>query len=106
MRRIVPLLIASALASGNLHAQKPKAPKPPATALLAAADEIARQVAALRGLQPKSALNRGVLSRDEIGVKLKARLDKEYSPDEVKNEARVLQRLGLLPANVDYGKLL
>jgi hypothetical protein len=82
------------------------APKAPPSALLSAADEITRQVAALRGLPPKMALQRGVLTRVEIGTKLKERLDKEYTPAEVRAEARVLKRLGLLPADADYGKLL
>ncbi|MCU1279846.1 MAG: hypothetical protein JWM53_3392 [bacterium] len=85
----------------------PKAtPKAPKDALLAAADEIARQVAGLRGLSLKAPLQRGVLSRDEIGAKLKDRIGKEYTADEIRQEARVLKRLGLLPADVDYEKLL
>src|ERR1700761_804629 len=82
------------------------APKAPKDALLAAADEIARQVSALRGLQLLKPLQRGVLSRDEIGAKLKERIGKEYTPEEVHNEARVLKRIGLLPPDVDYEKLL
>lgn len=80
--------------------------KAPKDALLAAADEIARQVSALRGLQLKAPLQRGVLSRDEIGAKLKDRISKEYTPEEVRVEARVLKRLGLLPPDVDYEKML
>src|SRR5262249_20060329 len=82
------------------------APKAPKDALLAAADEIAHQVAGLRGLQLKAPLQRGVLTRDEIGAKLKDRIGKEYTPDEVRTEARVLKRLGLLPADIDYEKML
>ena len=81
-------------------------PKAPKDALLAAADEIARQVAGLRGLQLKAPLQRGVLTRDEIGAKLKDRIGKEYTAEEVHVEARVLKRLGLLPPDVDYEKLL
>jgi hypothetical protein len=80
--------------------------KAPKDALLAAADEIARQVAGLRGLQLQKPLQRGVLSRDEIGAKLKERIGKEYTPEEVRTEARALKRLGLLPPDVDYEKLL
>src|SRR5439155_19012222 len=75
-------------------------------ALLAAADEIIRQVSALRGLKAKGPLARGVLSRDAIGQKLKERLAKEYTPEEVRGEARVLKRLGLLPPDADYEKLI
>ncbi len=102
-----------AAASPAAAKKKPAAPTPqkstpkaPKDALLAAADEIARQVAGLRGLALKAPLQRGVLTRDEIGAKLKDRIGKEYTPEEVRVEARVLKRLGLLPADVDYEKLL
>jgi len=82
------------------------AAKPGSAALLAASDDLLRQVSALRGLKIKGPVARGVLSRAEIGEKLKARIDKEYTPAEVSAEARVLRRLGLLPVSVDYAKLL
>ncbi len=81
-------------------------PKAPKDALLAAADEIAHQVSGLRTLNLVKPLQRGVLSRDEIGAKLKERIGKEYTPEEVRTEARVLKRLGLLPPDVDYEKML
>jgi hypothetical protein len=112
MSRVLAAVLAVSLA---VSAKEPKArvPAPAATtatppkeALVAAADEIVRQVSALRGLKVKTTLSRGVLSRDAIGQKLKERLAKEYTPVEVKNEARVLKRLGLLPADADYEKLI
>jgi hypothetical protein len=81
-------------------------PKAPKEALVAAADEIARQVSALRGLKLLKPIQKGVLSRDEIGAKLKERIGKEYTADEVRGEARVLKRLGLLPQDVDYEKMI
>ena len=80
--------------------------KPASAALLAATDDLLRQVSALRGLKVKGPVARGVLSRAEISEKLRARLEKEYTPAEVSAEARVLRRLGLLPLGVDYAKLL
>jgi hypothetical protein len=117
IRAGLAVLVCVALASGAA-AKKPTdpaapqaapqkaTPKAPREALVAAADEIARQVSALRGLAIKSPIARGVLSRDEIGAKLKERIAKEYTPGEVKAEARVLKRLGLLPADADYEKLI
>src|SRR5262245_678955 len=99
-----PLLVAAQKKKETAPA-KPAA-KAPKDALLAAADEITRQVAALRGLRAKTSIQKGVLSRDEIGAKLKERIAKEYTPDEVRNEARVLKRLGLLPAGADYEKMI
>ena len=100
-------------APARLEAKKPTSktaikttPKSPKDALLAAADEIARQVSALRGLTLKAPLQRGVLSREEIGVKLKERIGKEFTAAEVRDESRVLKRIGLLPPDVDYEKLM
>jgi hypothetical protein len=76
------------------------------SALLSAADEITRQVAALRGLPQKTPFSRGVLSRAEIGLKLRERIAKDYSKDEVQAEAAALKRMGLLPLDADYEKLL
>jgi hypothetical protein len=110
LRLAVCLLFAAAPALAkkppSLDAPAPPAARAPRDALLAAADEIERQVAALRGLSPKAPLARGVLSRDEIGQKLRERIGKEYTPDEVRGEGRVLKRLGLLPPDADYEKLI
>lgn len=71
-------------------------------ALLAVTDELAKQVATLRGLPQKAPIKRGVLSREQIVEKLKARIAQEYTPAQVRNETGVLRRLGLLPMDVDY----
>jgi hypothetical protein len=86
MPRMKWLALLLALLLSVVAAAKPKKPasprpqastaKAPKSALVAAADEIARQVAALRGLPLKAQLQRGVLTRDEIGVKLKERFAK------------------------------
>lgn len=78
----------------------------PHDALLSAVDEITRQVVAIRGLPLKSPFRRGVLSREEIGRRLKERINKEYTPEEVLIEAGVLKRMGLLVQGADYEKLL
>lgn len=75
-------------------------------ALLGIADEITRQVAAMRGLPQKAQFQRGVLSRAEIVQKLHERMAKEYSKEEVRIESAVLRRLGLLPEGVDYEQTL
>ena len=113
------LLVGAALAPAAAWAKGPppkvtpavaeeSAPSEPSgiTALLAAADDITRQVAALRGLEPRRPIARGVLSRNQIGAKLKERIGKEYTPEEIRIESRVLKRLGLLPPEVDYKQLL
>jgi hypothetical protein len=103
VRRLVALLIVCLMPLVRSHAAPTKRD---ADVLLAAADDLLRQVSALRGLRVKGAVARGILSRDEIGLKLRAKLDKEYTPSEIDAEARVLRRLGLLPQSVDYARLL
>ncbi len=80
--------------------------KAPKDALLGAVDEITRQVSALRALPLSTPFKRGILTRGEIGEKLRERISKEYTPAEVRTESGVLQRLGLLPVGVDYEKML
>lgn len=75
-------------------------------ALVQAADEIAKQVAALRGLPLKTPFDRGVLTRTEIGQRLRERVAKDYSPEEVRIESGVFKRMGLLPEAADYEKLV
>ncbi len=77
-----------------------------AQALLGAVDEITRKVVAIRGLPTKSSFARGVLSRQEITQRLKERIHNDYSPEEVQGEALVLKRMGLIPVEADYEKLL
>ena len=74
--------------------------------LVAMADDITRQVVALRGLELKRPFSKGVLDREGISTRLRERLAKEYNPDEIQIESRMLKRLGLLPADADYLKLL
>ncbi len=112
MRRLPAMVLLSIVAlqgASNDGAAAPldqKVAAPPASALLAAADDLLRQVSALRGLRAKTPVARGVLSRAEIGERLKVRLAEEYTPAEIDAEARVLRRLGLLPIGVDYGRLM
>ncbi len=74
--------------------------------MLAAADDITRQVSALRGLTLARPFQKGVLSREAIGQKLRDRIAKEYTPAEIGVESRVLKRLGLLPPDADYEQML
>ncbi len=103
--RHVLCTLAVLIAAGTVSADEVGA-QTPAQLLASAADEIFRQVSALRGLSSKSKVSRGVLSRAQIGEKLRARVDEEYTPTEVSAETRVLRRLGLLPPGLDYKRLL
>jgi hypothetical protein len=72
--------------------------------LLKMADQIVARVAQVRGLKPMHPVAKGVLGREAIRDKLMSRIKKEYSPEEIADEERVLKRLGLLPPEVDYEK--
>ncbi|MEK6607905.1 MAG: hypothetical protein AABZ30_09615 [Myxococcota bacterium] len=104
-RAVAPLLVALVAggALGGLPVAR-AAPPDAAAALLAMADGIVAQVASARGLAPKRKLQKGVLSRQAISDRLMARIKKEYSPEDIRAEERVLKRLGLLDPAVDYEK--
>jgi hypothetical protein len=51
-------------------------------------------------------MTRGVLSREEIRKKLEERLAKEFPKAEIATEGMVLKRLGLIPPEADYLKLV
>jgi hypothetical protein len=78
---------------------------PEASELLKTADEMARNVARLRGLEPKAPISKGVKDRAEIAQYLNERIQKEYDPKQLQLEGKVLQKLGLIPATVDYREL-
>ena len=107
-KTLFTVAVLASISATSALAQQPK-PAPPASAvppLIAATDDITRQVSALRGLSLIKPFARGLLNRDQIIKKLRARIDKEYSPAELAVEARLLKRLGLLPADADYLKML
>jgi len=70
--------------------------------LSALADRIVSDVAAVRGLAPRGPIARGVMDRDAIVARLRARTQQEYGPGEVAREGQLLRGLGLIPANLDY----
>jgi len=70
--------------------------------LVKAADEVLRKVVELRGLAPRQSVAKGVKSREEIARYLNERVREEYDPGELEREGRLLKKLGLLPAEMDY----
>lgn len=79
---------------------------PPASAdgpeLLALADRLSRDVAAVRGLKLLRPVRRGVLDRDAILERIQALVAEQYTPEDIRHEGEVLKRLGLIPAGLDY----
>jgi hypothetical protein len=74
--------------------------------LLAEADRIAAKVSRLRGLAIRRPIKRGVMSKPQITKRLMARVQQEYAPDEIASEELAMKRLGLLPPDADYLKLV
>jgi len=70
--------------------------------LLKTADEMVQTTAQLRGLEPKAPIAKGIKSRAEISRYLNELVQKEYSDGELRQEGRMLQKLGLIPAAMDY----
>jgi hypothetical protein len=70
--------------------------------LLAVADELMPVVSRLRGLAPKAAIQKGIKSREEISQFLNEQVSANYEKDDLKSEGVLLQKLGLIPPEMDY----
>ena len=80
--------------------------RPELAKLLAETDAIAATVSKLRGLPVKRPLVRSVVTREQVTRRVLERMDEEKSAQEILAEQRAFQRLGLLPAEFDYKKLV
>ncbi|CAN0408763.1 unnamed protein product [Laminaria digitata] len=80
--------------------------KPPVNGLLDQADNISRDVGLIRGLPLKKPLNKGVHDRDELRAKLLEKIGEEYTDEEITNEGKLMERLGLFPPKLDYKGLI
>jgi len=115
LRNHAPRLRRSALAfaacAGLLALARPTAaqapPEPtPAQKLIAQADEIVGKVVQLRGLPTLHAIPKGVKDREMLRRSLEERIAVELAPEELEGERALLVRLGLMPADLDYGRLI
>jgi hypothetical protein len=105
MRRLLSAALVLLWGSATAVAQD-KLPEAELEKLLAATDEIARQVSELRKLPVKRPIARGVMSKPEITKRLVQRIDEDYAAAEIAAEELALRRLGLLPRDVDYRQLV
>ena len=112
LARAGAIAIAALLAltpSAALRAQQGSDEKPdkaPTNGLLDQADAIAKDVAIIRGLPLKSPLKKDVQNREQLREALISRIAKEYTDEEIVNEGRLYERLGLFPPGLDYKKLI
>jgi hypothetical protein len=91
-------LIICVLAAGTLAFPQ----KTSTSDLMTAADEMVKGVIQLRALQPKTPIQKGVKSREEIFKYLNEHVRKTYSEEELREEGETLRELGLIPADMDY----
>jgi hypothetical protein len=80
--------------------------EPDASVLLKAADEMVQTAARLRGLEPKVPISKGVKTRAEITRYLEEHIKKERDQNRLQMEGKLLQKLGIIPATVDYKDLI
>jgi hypothetical protein len=103
MRRPSALLLLLVLSALPASAETPttRSVEPPAQ-LLKEAAAIERKTARIRGLSVRRAIAKGVQTRAEIVKRVEQKLARDYSDEEIRAEAAVLARLGLLPPKLDY----
>ncbi len=98
IRWIICLMLAVGLSS----TMPSPAQEADAAALLDTVDEMVQITARLRGLEPKAPILKGVKSRDEITQYLNERVQEDYDQLRLQNEGKMLKKLGLIPAELDY----
>jgi hypothetical protein len=69
--------------------------------LLSTADEMLQTVVRIRGLEPKAPVAKEIKTKEEISAYLNQKIKQEYSPGEIKQQEKMLQILGLIPAKMD-----
>ncbi len=77
-------------------------PTPSPDKLLDEASAITDQVARIRGLPPRGPVEKGVKTREELRKILVEKLAEEQSKRQMRQEAAVYRKLGLLPEKFDY----
>lgn len=108
-RYVLALLLATFFGLSEAAAQQAQPAEEKATSehtLLQTADEIAAQVGTIRGLNPKTAVKKGIKKREELRAVLLQKLAEEVSDADIEAEAKVYKRLGVIPQDLDYKKVL
>ena len=93
-------------AEDSKEAPKGSEPTPSARKLLEEAGSIADTVSRIRGLAPTDGIEKGVKTREELRKILVEKLAEEQSQKEMRQEAAVYRRLGLIPKALDYRKMI
>jgi hypothetical protein len=70
--------------------------------LIEVADSLIPELVRIRGLQPKATITKGIKSRAEISAFLAQEVNKHHEQSQLRTEGILLQKLGLIPADMDY----
>ena len=70
--------------------------------ILKALDELTATTARLRGLEPKSPIQKGIKSREEITNYIARKIDEDYLTERVLLEEKMLKKIGMLPEEINY----
>jgi hypothetical protein len=97
---IVWILGTFLLVGGSANAFFPQGA--PDEKLLALVDELVPVVVRLRGLEPKSEIQKGVKNREEISRALDQMVRDQVNQEDLRGEGILLKKLGLIPAGMDY----
>lgn len=79
---------------------------PSADQLLKEAGSIADRVARIRGLAPLDDIEKGVKTREELRAILVEKLAEEQTDRQMRQEAAVFRKLGLIPEDLDYREVI
>lgn len=94
------LLVLASAGLATAQEAEPTAPQD-AAALLQAADEVLQEIVALRGLELKVPVLKGVKGRDEIRQYVESQLAKDYPPERLEKDRKAYVLLGLLEPDLD-----
>ncbi|MEW6736691.1 MAG: hypothetical protein AB1489_35710 [Acidobacteriota bacterium] len=93
--RLLTLIITLLLLTSTLLAQQ--RPQADRASILAATDNILKDVSQMRGLPAKTPVKSGFKTHSELETIIIRDLDEENSPQELQTQTKLLTRLGLIP---------
>jgi hypothetical protein len=102
--RAIPIVTVGLLAAAGVAAAAPA--RDWTAELMKRADQVTKDVGALRGLKPKRPIKRDVVDEAALRARLVERTAREHNASELAAEARALKRWGLIPADADYRALV
>lgn len=74
--------------------------------LMARAVKVGRQTGLLRGLRLRRKVPMGFLTREAVIKRIEQKMAREYTDEEIQQEADLLRVLGLLPQKLDYRRAI